>query len=160
MVKIKKSPIRLIFVLFVLLITVLCFSCNSKRTYEENSVVKTDTSTIWKVQNTKTGIEVKAIADDDFDTMIQNGVVLVDFLATWCKPCRMQAPIIEEVATEMKVKVKVFKMDIDQNPSTPSRFGINSIPTLIIFNNGKAVETFVGVTSKTKLVETLNKHLH
>lgn len=82
--------------------------------------------------------------------------VLVDFWATWCGPCVVQGPIVEELATAMAGKVKVGKMDVDQNPQTPSTYGIMSIPTLLIFQKGQVVKQFVGVQSKETLMSALS----
>lgn len=83
--------------------------------------------------------------------------VLVDFFADWCGPCKMQAPIIDEVAKEIGDKVKVGKFDVDANPKMSEKFNVMSIPTLIFFKDGKAVETLNGVNSKEILLEKLNK---
>jgi thioredoxin 1 len=96
--------------------------------------------------------------DDNFASSVGSGLVLVDFWATWCMPCRMQGPIVEKVATEMEGKVKVCKMDVDQNPRTSDEYGITSIPTILIFKNGKLVEQFVGLQKKQILIETLSKY--
>ena len=83
--------------------------------------------------------------------------VLVDFFATWCGPCRMQGPIIEELAVEMGNKVKIGKMDVDQNPQIAQKYGIMSIPTIIIFKDGEIKETLVGLQSKEILKLALEK---
>lgn len=85
--------------------------------------------------------------------------VLVDFWATWCGPCQIQGPIIEEVAEEMAGKAKVGKIEIDKNPSTAQKYGIKSIPALVIFKNGEIVWQATGLQQKEKLAEELNKHL-
>jgi len=85
--------------------------------------------------------------------------VLVDFWAAWCGPCRIIAPIIEEIAQEMEGKVKVCKLNVDENPVTPGKYGIRAIPTLIIFKKGEPVEVIVGAVSKTAIVNALNKIL-
>lgn len=86
--------------------------------------------------------------------VLQSGVpVLVDFWAEWCGPCRMIAPILEEVSKEMGGKVKIVKINIDENPNTPAQFGVRSIPTLTIFKDGQAVSTKSGVLPKGKIVE-------
>lgn len=77
--------------------------------------------------------------------------VLVDFWAAWCGPCKMIAPILDEVSREQAGKVKVCKVDVDANPDTPAKFGIRGIPTLILFKNGTAAATKVGALSKTQL---------
>jgi thioredoxin 1 len=85
--------------------------------------------------------------------------VLVDFWATWCGPCRMVAPIVEEIAGEQEGKLKVAKIDVDQNPQVAQQFGVMSIPTLIVFKNGAAVERLVGYMPKAKLMQAIQPHL-
>lgn len=82
--------------------------------------------------------------------------VLVDFWAEWCGPCRMLTPILEEVAVELEGKLRVYKMNVDENQQTPSQLGIRSIPTMTLFKNGQAISTKVGVISKQKMVEWLS----
>jgi len=83
--------------------------------------------------------------------------VLVDFWAVWCGPCQMMGPIVEELAEEVKDKYKVGKMNVDENRETAAKFGIMSIPTLIIFKNGEVVKQLVGVQAKENLKEELEK---
>ena len=99
------------------------------------------------------------ITDANFDSEVVKSTmpVLVDFWAVWCGPCQMQGPIVEEVALEMAGKAKVGKMNVDENPSIPQKFGIMSIPTLMIFKGGTVVKQFVGVQSKETLLSELNK---
>jgi len=85
--------------------------------------------------------------------------VLVDFWADWCAPCRMTAPALEALAREKAGHVKLVKINVDQNPTTAGRFNIRSIPTMILFKNGQAVETLVGAMSKEALLERLDSHL-
>lgn len=99
------------------------------------------------------------VTDDNFDgeVMQANLPVLVDFWAPWCGPCRIQGPIVEELAKEQEGKVKIGKMNVDENPRTAMKFGIMSIPTLMIFKGGAVVKQFIGVQSKETLQAELNK---
>ena len=85
--------------------------------------------------------------------------VLVDFWAVWCAPCRMIAPIVEELATEKEGTLKVAKVDVDNNPNSAVQYGIRSIPTLLIFNDGKVSDQLIGALPKAKLVERVQKVL-
>ncbi|MBC8344126.1 MAG: thioredoxin [Bacteroidetes bacterium] len=99
------------------------------------------------------------ITDKSFDKTINKGITLVDFWATWCRPCLIQAPIIEQIAVEMKDQIKVGKMDVDNNRATPQRFNVMNIPTLILFKDGVVVERIVGLTDKNTLLDYINKHI-
>lgn len=101
------------------------------------------------------------ISDDDFETNILKGdkPVLVDFWAPWCGPCRAIAPTLEELASQFKGRVKIAKINIDDHPKTAASYNVRSIPTLILFKDGKAVETVVGLTSKDRLENLLKKVL-
>jgi len=103
--------------------------------------------------------QISQVTDADFEQeVLRSGQpVLVDFWATWCAPCRMIAPVVEQVAQEMGDRVKVVKMDVDANPQTSIRLGVMSVPTLIIFKDGQAAERTVGYRSglKTDLTEKL-----
>lgn len=97
--------------------------------------------------------------DENFEVEVlkSDKPVLVDFFATWCGPCRMQGPIVDEIATEIGDKAKVGKMDVDASPLTAQKYNIMSIPSLIIFKNGEVVETMVGLNTKDALMDKLAK---
>jgi thioredoxin 1 len=101
------------------------------------------------------------VTDSTFDQeVLQSEVpVLVDFWAPWCGPCRMVAPVVDEIATQYEGKVKVVKLNTDDNPGVASKYGIRSIPTLMIFKGGQRVDMVVGAVPKTTLSNTLEKHL-
>ncbi|HEY3109313.1 MAG TPA: thioredoxin [Chloroflexota bacterium] len=102
-----------------------------------------------------------AVTDSTFQSEVisSSQPVLVDFWATWCGPCRMVAPIVEEIASENNGKLKVAKVDVDANPETAQQFGVMSIPTLIVFKGGQPVERLVGYMPKAKLMQALSPHL-
>ena len=95
----------------------------------------------------------------NFDEITSKGVVLVDFWATWCGPCKMMAPNVEEIATEYKGKVTVGKVDVDECQELATRFGIMSIPTLIVFKDGEKKEVLVGYRLKMQIAEVIDKYL-
>ena len=97
------------------------------------------------------------LTEKTFDNVISGGITLVDFWATWCGPCRMQAPVIEELAEKYEGKFKVAKVDVDANPSIAARYGVMSIPTLIVFNNGEETARRVGVQSLNQLEAMLGQ---
>ena len=94
---------------------------------------------------------VKHITDAEFTGTVAQGVTLVDFWAPWCGPCRMIAPILDELAQELGDKAKIVKMNVDENPQVAGQFGIMSIPTLLLFKDGKKVDQKVGGQAKPQL---------
>lgn len=96
--------------------------------------------------------------DQSFSNETSNGLVLADFWATWCGPCKMIAPVLEEIDSEMSDKVKIVKLDVDENQETAGQFGVMSIPTLLLFKDGEVVDQVIGYQPKEALVELINKH--
>ncbi|PYZ93690.1 thioredoxin [Salipaludibacillus keqinensis] len=99
------------------------------------------------------------VTDQNFSTETNQGVVLADFWAPWCGPCKMIAPVLEELDGDMGDKVKIVKLDVDENQETASKFGVMSIPTLLVLKDGEVVDQVVGFQPKEALADTLNKHL-
>lgn len=101
------------------------------------------------------------VTDKDFESTIlkSSTPALVDFWATWCAPCRAIAPIVDEMAVKYNGKIKVTKMNVDENPSTPGKYGVRGIPTLILFKDGKVLDQIVGAASKNNIVALLEKAL-
>ncbi|PLT31460.1 thioredoxin [Peribacillus deserti] len=97
--------------------------------------------------------------DQTFSKEIEEGLVLVDFWAPWCGPCKMVAPVLEEIDGEMGDKVKIAKLNVDENAGTTGKFGVMSIPTLILFKDGVAVDKVIGFHPKEALTEIISKHM-
>jgi thioredoxin 1 len=114
-----------------------------------------------KGDNNMSSEKVLTFIDANFDTdVLQSEVpVLVDFWATWCAPCKAIAPVIDAIAEEYEGKVKVGKVNVDDNPATPSKYGVRGIPTVILFKDGKVVDQVVGAVPKTQLEALIKKAL-
>ncbi|MCM3116702.1 thioredoxin [Neobacillus sp. MER 74] len=102
---------------------------------------------------------ISHLTDQNFSAETGSGLVLVDFWAPWCGPCKMIAPVLEELDLEMGDKVKITKLDVDDNPQTAANFGVMSIPTLLVMKNGEVVDKVVGFQPKDALAGVLEKHV-
>jgi len=105
--------------------------------------------------------DLLAVSDESFEReVLQSGTpVLIDFWAPWCAPCRAIAPAVEELARDYAGRLKVVKMNVDDNPRTPTRYGVRGIPNLIVFQNGEVKEQIVGAVPKAQLVKVVGKVL-
>ena len=103
--------------------------------------------------------KIKTLGDGDFDAAVKDGVVLVDFWAEWCAPCRRIAPAVDQLAEDYAGRVTVAKVNIDEHPMTPSKFGVRGIPTLLLFKNGAVADQVVGLAAKDDLARMIDKHL-
>lgn len=103
--------------------------------------------------------KVKKLTDADFKDSVKSGVVLVDFWAEWCAPCRRIAPTVDELAEHYNGRVTVAKMNVDENPMTPPSLMVRGIPTLLLFKDGDLKETVVGLVDKAELTRMIDRHL-
>jgi len=105
--------------------------------------------------------DISSVADDTFEEEVLKAElpVLVDFWAVWCAPCHAVVPALENIVQKYKDKMKITKLNVDENMKTPSKYGITSIPTLLLFKDGELKETLVGVHSQDKIEEAIGKHL-
>lgn len=101
---------------------------------------------------------IKHASDQNFTEETSKGLVLVDFWAPWCGPCKMIAPVLEEIDGEMEDKVQIVKLDVDENQETAGKFGVMSIPTLLLFKDGEVVDQVIGFQPKEALTDLINKH--
>jgi thioredoxin 1 len=103
--------------------------------------------------------KIKTFTDSNFDDETKEGVVLVDFWAEWCGPCRRLAPTVDALATEFDGRATVAKLNVDENPNVPGRYAIRGIPTLLLFKQGQLAETIVGLVPKEDIARMIERHL-
>lgn len=102
---------------------------------------------------------MKIVNTQEFNELMNEEAVLVDFFATWCGPCKMLSPVLEGVAEKMKDKVTIVKVDVDQSPDLAAKFGVMSVPTMIMFKNGRQVDAFSGYMSEANLMANIERNL-
>jgi len=110
-----------------------------------------------QLKDVKSSEKVKILNDQNFNNQTKTGVVLVDFWAEWCMPCKLMVPVLNELAEETGKKVTIAKLNVDESNKTASQFAVRSIPTLILFKNGKEIHRFVGVKTKDYLLKELDR---
>ena len=111
------------------------------------------------LKDVKESEKIKVFTDQNFQNKIKTGMVLVDFWASWCMPCKMMVPVLNEVAEEVNGKVTIAKVNVDEQKATAAKFGIRSIPTMVLFHNGKEVKRIVGVKTKDYLLKEFDRRL-
>lgn len=102
---------------------------------------------------------MKIVNTQEFNELMNEKVVLVDFFATWCGPCKMLSPVLEGVAEKMKDKVTIVKVDVDRSPDLAAKFGVMSVPTMIMFKNGRQVDAFSGYMPEANLMANIERNL-
>jgi len=112
------------------------------------------------LKDVKESEKIKVFTDQNFQNKIKTGMVLVDFWASWCMPCKMMVPVLNEVAEEVNGKVTIAKVNVDEQKATAAKFGIRSIPTMVLFQNGKEVKRIVGVKTKDYLLKEFDRRLN
>lgn len=131
---------KTVFATFILILSLVAFSttsyCQKGEAPKESKVI--------------------TVTDQNFDKTVKKGITMVDFWAVWCGPCRRQGPVVEEIANEIGKKIKIGKLDVDNNKVTSNTFNVRNIPTLIIFKDGKEVKRLVGLQDKQTLLNELN----
>jgi thioredoxin 1 len=101
--------------------------------------------------------KIKKLSDQNFEHQIKSGIMLVDFWATWCMPCKMMAPVLNDLSEDLNGNASVGKLDVDQNRAASAKYAVRSIPTMVLFKNGKEINRFVGVKTKDFLLKEIRK---
>jgi len=112
-----------------------------------------------QLKDVKDSVKIKEFTDKNFPDKIKSGTVLVDFWASWCMPCKLMVPVLNELAEETNGKVTIAKLNVDEAKVTASRFKVRSIPTMILFRNGKEIHRFIGVKTKNYLMKELDRRV-
>ena len=103
--------------------------------------------------------KVPELTNSEFEDFIKKGIVLIDFFAEWCMPCLMMAPVLEDLSETFKEKIKIGKINVEENQALAEKFEVRSIPNLVLFNDGKVIDNFVGAIAQEELEEKLKAHL-
>jgi len=138
-----NSSLILFAVAFILLALVISFVLNYRKMKKAPVVADSD--------------KIKALTDQNFEHQIKGGIVLVDFWATWCMPCKIMAPILNDLSEVLTGNASVGKLDVDKNKAASAKYGVRSIPTLVLFKNGIEINRFVGVKTKDFLLKEIQK---
>ena len=144
-------------------VIIKCMSCGAKNRIpkhkqHQNPLCGKCHRPIFRGSVNNKPVDVTDLSFND-EVMTNSGIVLVDFWAPWCAPCRMMAPIIEQLANEYAGRVKIAKLNVDENPMTAALYSISSIPALLIFKGGRHVQTMVGATTKLEIQQHISAHL-
>ncbi len=148
----EKKKLIIEIILFILLLTVITISYrffinqNTEQAMQENSLKNSEGEEKVEI------VEIKSMEQFEQEVKKEEGIVLIDFYATWCMPCKAMSPILEEIAKEYE-EVKVVKVDVDKNEELAIQHNVMSIPTILIMKNGEVIKTFVGITSKENIIK-------
>jgi len=112
------------------------------------------------LKDVKESEKIKVFTDQNFKNQIKTGLVLVDFWASWCMPCKLMVPVLNEVAEEVNGKVTIGKVNVDEQKATAAKFGIRSIPTMVLFQNGQELKRIVGVKTKDYLMKEFDRRIN